>query len=306
LINLVSGGAGLIGSYIIDSLLKKNHKVICIDNFCTGNKNNISKWLNDERFQLIEHDIIKPIDLKVNRIWHFACPASPQKYKIDPIKTSQINFIGTYNMLELAQKNNARILFASSSEIYGNPKVHPQSESYNGCVNPISERSCYVEGKRISESLCFDFFRKYKTQIRIARIFNTYGPRMMPKDGRVISNFISQAINGDPLYIYGSGKQTRSFCYVEDLIIGLNKIMNSDYTLPINLGSQEELSIIDLANLIRKKINKKLKIVHTKESNGDPMNRKPDIELAKRVINWESKTKINDGLDITIKEFLKN
>tara|TARA_Y100000589_G_scaffold282953_1_gene280712 strand:+ start:829 stop:1749 length:921 start_codon:yes stop_codon:yes gene_type:complete len=306
LINLVSGGAGLIGSYIIDSLLSKDNEVICIDNFYTGNKNNISKWLNDKRFQLIEQDIIKPIDLKVNRIWHFACPASPHKYKIDPIKTSQINFIGTYNMLELAKKNNARILFASSSEIYGNPKVHPQNESYYGYVNPISERSCYVEGKRISESLCLDYFRRYKTEIRIARIFNTYGPRMMPKDGRVISNFISQAINGEPLYIYGSGKQTRSFCYIEDLIIGLNKIMNSDYTLPINLGSQEELSIIDLANLIRKKINKRIKIIHTKESKEDPMNRRPDIKLARKVINWESKTKINEGLDITIKEFLKN
>ena len=305
MINLVSGGAGLIGSYIIDNLLSRNNKVICIDNFYTGSKSNINKWLKDERFQLIEHDIIKPIDLKVNRIWHFACPASPHKYKIDPIKTSQINFIGTYNMLELAKKNNARILFASSSEVYGNPKIHPQSESYYGYVNPISERSCYVEGKRMSESLCFDF-RRYKTEIRIARIFNTYGPRMMPNDGRVISNFISQAINGEPLYIYGSGKQTRSFCYVEDLIIGLSKIMNSDYTLPINLGSQEELSIIDLANLIRKKINPKIKIVHTKESIEDPMNRKPDIKLAKRIINWDSKTKINDGLDITIKEFLKN
>ena len=306
MINLVSGGAGLIGSYIIDSLLSRDNEVICIDNFYTGNKNNISKWLNDKRFQLIEQDIIKPIDLKVNRIWHFACPASPHKYKIDPIKTSQINFIGTYNMLELAKKNNARILFASSSEIYGNPKVHPQNESYYGYVNPISERSCYVEGKRISESLCLDYFRRYKTEIRIARIFNTYGPRMMPKDGRVISNFISQAINGEPLYIYGSGKQTRSFCYIEDLIIGLNKIMNSDYTLPINLGSQEELSIIDLANLIRKKINKRIKIIHTKESKEDPMNRRPDIKLARKVINWESKTKINEGLDITIKEFLKN
>jgi len=306
LIPLVSGGAGFFGSYLIDSLFSKDNEVICIDNFYTGNKNNISKWLNDKRFQLIEQDIIKPIDLKVNRIWHFACPASPHKYKIDPIKTSQINFIGTYNMLELAKKNNARILFASSSEIYGNPKVHPQNESYYGYVNPISERSCYVEGKRISESLCLDYFRRYKTEIRIARIFNTYGPRMMPKDGRVISNFISQAINGEPLYIYGSGKQTRSFCYIEDLIIGLNKIMNSDYTLPINLGSQEELSIIDLANLIRKKINKRIKIIHTKESKEDPMNRRPDIKLARKVINWESKTKINEGLDITIKEFLKN
>lgn len=306
MIHLVSGGSGLIGSYLIDNLLRENNKVICIDNFCTGNKNNIIQWLKDDRFTLIEHDIIKPIDLKVNRIWHFACPASPSKYKLDPIKTSQTNFLGTYNMLELAKNYNARILFASSSEIYGNPKVHPQVESYYGHVNPINERSCYVEGKRLSESLCLDYYRAYKTDIRIVRIFNTYGPRMMPKDGRVISNFISQAINEKPLYIYGSGEQTRSFCYVEDLIKGLNKIMNSNYTLPINLGSQEELSIIDLANLIRKKINSKIQIIHMEEFNDEPINRKPDIKLAKKLLNWESKTTIDQGLDLTIKYFLKN
>ena len=212
MIHLVSGGAGLIGSYMIDDLLGKNNKVICIDNFSTGNKKNIIKWLKDDRFKLIEQDIKKPIDLEVDRIWHFACPASPTKYKIDPINTSRTSFIGTYNMLELAKKNNARILIASSSEIYGNPKVHPQPETYFGYVNPISKRSCYVEGKRFCESLALDYLRIHKTDIRIARIFNTYGPRMAPKDGRVISNFISQAICGKPIYIYGSGDQTRSFC----------------------------------------------------------------------------------------------
>ncbi len=253
MIHLVSGGAGLIGSFIIDDLLNKNNKVICLDNFSTGQKKNIKRWLESRNFELIDQDIIKPIDIRVDSIWHFACPASPSKYKIDPIKTSKTNFIGTYNMLELARKYDAKILMASSSEIYGDPKVHPQSETYNGSVNPISDRSCYVEGKRFCESLCLDYYRTYKTEVRIVRIFNAYGPRMMRNDGRVISNFIHQAMNGKPLYIYGSGTQTRSFCYIEDLIIGLKKIMQSDYIYPINIGSQEELSIIELANLIRKK-----------------------------------------------------
>ena len=305
MIHLVSGGAGLIGSFLIDDLLKENNnKVICIDNFSTGCKSNISRWVNNDRFKLIEHDVIKPIDLKVDRIWHFACPASPHRYKIDPIKTSQINFLGTFNMLELAKKYDARILMASSSEIYGDPKVHPQPENYFGFVNPISERSCYVEGKRFSESLCFDYFRTHSTDIRIVRIFNTYGPRMMAKDGRVICNFIFQALNDKALYVYGSGHQTRSFCFVEDLIIGLKKIMNSNYTLPINLGSQEELSIIDLANLIRKKINNKLKIIHTKELKEDPLNRRPDIKLAQKLFNWDPKTTISNGIDRTIEYFL--
>ena len=306
MIHLVSGGAGLIGSHIIDDLLGKKNKVICIDNFSTGNKKNIIKWLKDDRFKLIEQDITKPIDLEVNRIWHFACPASPTKYKIDPINTSRTSFIGTYNMLELAKKNNARILIASSSEIYGNPKVHPQPESYFGYVNPISKRSCYVEGKRFCESLALDYLRIHKTDIRIARIFNTYGPRMAQKDGRVISNFISQAICGKPIYIYGSGDQTRSFCYVDDLILGLKKIMDSNYNLPINLGSQEELSILNLAKLIKKKINDKVDIVHMKELEDDPIRRQPDTDLAVKLLKWKAKTLIEDGLELTIKNFLNN
>lgn len=306
MIHLVSGGAGLIGSYIIDDLLGKKNKVICIDNFSTGNKKNIIKWLKDDRFKLIEQDITKPIDLEVNRIWHFACPASPTKYKIDPINTSRTSFIGTYNMLELAKKNNARILIASSSEIYGNPKVHPQPESYFGYVDPISKRSCYSEGKRFSESLALDYLRIHKTDIRIARIFNTYGPRMVQKDGRVISNFISQAICGKPIYIYGSGDQTRSFCYVDDLIQGLKKIMDSNYNLPINLGSQEELSILNLAKLIKKKINDKVDIVFLKELEDDPIRRQPDTDLAVKLLKWKAKTPIEDGLELTIKNFLNN
>ena len=280
--------------------------VISIDNFVTGDKNNSQFFKGNNLFQFFFHDAVNPIDLDVDRIWHFACPASPTKYKIDPINTSRTSFIGTYNMLELAKKNNARILIASSSEIYGNPKVHPQPETYFGYVNPISKRSCYVEGKRFCESLALDYLRIHKTDIRIARIFNTYGPRMAQKDGRVISNFISQAICGKPMYIYGSGDQTRSFCYVDDLIQGLKKIMDSNYTLPINLGSQEELSILTLAKLIKKKINDKVDIVYMKQLEDDPIRRQPDTDLAVKLLKWKAKTPIEDGLEFTIKNFLND
>ena len=234
--HLVTGGAGFLGSHLIDELMKSdNENVICLDDFSTGNKNNLSKWLNHPNFELIEHDITKPIKFKVNKIWHLACPASPFYYQNNPIKTAKINFLGTLNMLELAKSEKAKILFTSSSEIYGNPEVHPQKESYRGSVNSTGIRSCYVEGKRISETLCSDYQRKHNVDLRIARIFNTYGPRMKPDDGRVISNFIVQAFKKKPLTIFGDGNQTRSFCYVDDLIKGIILLMNSNFSSPINI-----------------------------------------------------------------------
>ena len=303
LIDLVTGGSGFIGSFIIEELLKTNNQVICIDDFSTGNFSNIEKQTKNKNFKLINQNITKPIDIAVDRIWHFASPASPSHYKYNPIKTTSTNFLGTYNMLKLATQYKARILMASSSEIYGDPTIHPQCESYYGNVNPVGERSCYVEGKRVAESLCVDFHRMHKTDIRIARIFNTYGPRMMQNDGRVISNLIFQALLNKQLTVYGKGLQTRSFCFIDDLIIGLLKLMDSDYKAPINLGSQEEISIIELAKLIKKKVNREIKITYKHLPKDDPMKRKPDLELAKSKLNWEPKLSLSKGLDYTIKYF---
>lgn len=305
MINLVTGGAGFVGSYLVDSLIKNNEKVICIDNFSTGRHENIQRWVNNPNFKLIIHDITCPIQINIDKIWHLACPASPFHYQIDPINTSKINFLGTLNMLELARASEARILIASSSEIYGDPELHPQQENYNGSVKTFSDRACYVEGKRIAETLCFDFNKMYKTDIRVARIFNTYGPRMLPNDGRVISNFICQAILGKDLTVYGEGLQTRCFCFIEDLISGLKKLMHSDYSTPINLGSQTELSIIDLAKLIKRKVNNKVNIIYKELPNDDPMRRKPDLSLANNILNWESHTSIEDGIETTISHFNK-
>ena len=270
LINLITGGAGFLGSHLIDKLMQNKEKVICIDNFLTGNKSNISNWLENSNFNLINHDIRKPLDIKADKVWHFGCPASPSKYQLNPILTTEINFLGTFNMLKLAQKNNAKFLLASSSEIYGDPKQHPQKEDYFGNVNPIGKRSCYEVGKRISESLCNDFARLSSLEIRIVRIFNTYGPRLSKNDGRVISNFITQALSNKPLTIYGDGYQTRTFCYVTDLINGLIKVMNNNYSEPINIGSEKEIKIIDLANLIRNKINPSLSIKKLPLPEDDP------------------------------------
>ena len=244
--NLVTGGAGFVGSHLIDRLMHKGEKVVCLDNFLTGNINNIKHWLEDKNFNLIEHDVVDPIEIEVDKIWHLACPASPSKYQKDPIKTTKINFFGAYNMLGLAKKVKAKILLASTSEVYGDPEIHPQPESYKGSVNPIGIRSCYDEGKRISESLFFDYQRQHKIDIKIARIFNTYGPRMNPTDGRVVSNFIVQALKKEALTIFGNGDQTRSFCYVDDLVEGLLLLMESNQNGPINLGNPNEMTIMDL------------------------------------------------------------
>ena len=304
--NLVTGGAGFIGSNLIDKLIKNGENVTCLDNFTTGNKINIRDWEKDSNFTLIEHDIINPINLEVDRIWHLACPASPQYYLKNPLETSKSNFLGTLNMLNLAKELNIKIFFASSSEVYGDPFKHPQDESYNGNVNPIGVRSCYEEGKRIAESLCFDYQRLFKTNICVARIFNTYGPKMKYNDGRVISNFINQALNNQPLTIYGNGNQTRSFCYIDDLVECLIKLMNSTFSGPINIGSDEEISINQLGYLINKRIRNYNLILKKDIQIDDPRIRKPDLNLIKRLINWEPGTSLEEGLEKTIKYFMKN
>ena len=303
--NLVTGGAGFIGSHLIEKLLKNEETVICLDNLHTGRKNNFEEWIGLPNYEFIKHDVINPIDIKVDRIWHLACPASPIHYQEDPIKTARINFLGTYNSLELALKNKAQILFTSTSEVYGDPEKHPQIESYRGNVNPIGIRSCYDEGKRIAETLCFDYKRSHNVDIKIARIFNTYGPRMLQNDGRVVSNFIVQALKKKPLTIYGNGMQTRSFCYVDDLIEGLIKLMNSSISGPVNLGNPHEFKIIDLAKIIIEKANLKQDFVFKDLPMDDPMQRKPVITIAKEKLNWEPLIDLESGLTRTIKYFVK-
>ena len=303
MINLVTGGAGFLGSHLIDKLIARGEKVITIDNLSTGNIDNISHLLRNDSFDFIEHDVINPIEIKCDRIWHLACPASPIQYQKNPIKTAQTSFLGTNNMLELALNCNAKLLFASTSEVYGDPEVKVQNENYKGSVNPIGTRSCYDEGKRIAESLCFDYFRTHNVQIGVARIFNTYGPRMAKNDGRVVSNFICQSLLGKPITIYGNGNQTRSFCYVEDLIEGLLKIMDSNSTGPINLGNSNEISIYKLASKIKSKINNNLNIIHKPLPEDDPKQRKPDLSRAKEILNWEPEFDLDIGLDSTIKYF---
>ena len=301
--HLVTGGAGFLGSHLVDRLMEAGEEVICLDNYFTGSKRNIAQWMNNPSFELVRHDVTNPIELEVDRIWHLACPASPISYQYNPIKTAKTSFLGTYNMLGLARRVKARLLLASTSEIYGDPEVHPQPESYRGSVNTIGVRSCYDEGKRISETLCSDYQRMHGLEIRVARIFNTYGPRMLPHDGRVISNFVVQALQKNPITIYGDGSQTRSFCYVDDLIDGLIKLMNSDYTRPINLGNPQEFTISRLADLIRFRINQGLEITHTKLPEDDPRQRQPLIELAKKELGWQPKTSLEDGLTETIEYF---
>ena len=304
--NLVTGGAGFVGSHLIDRLMRDKEHVICIDNFVTGTKKNINYWINNSNFELINHDIVNPIELDVDKIWHLACPASPIHYQINPIKTAKTSFLGTYNMLGMAKKCKAKFLLASTSEVYGDPEIHPQSEQYNGNVNPTGIRSCYDEGKRIAESLASDYMRNHGIDIRIARIFNTYGPRMLANDGRVISNFICQALNNKPLTIYGKGLQTRSFCYIDDLVEGLIKLMNASYKYPVNLGNPEEFSIIDLARIIRDKINKNVQIILKELPPDDPKQRNPNINLAREKLQWEPFIKLDNGLDKTIEYFKNN
>ena len=302
-INLITGGAGFLGSHLTDKLLNNGEEVICLDNFFTGTKKNLQKWAGHPRFELIRHDVIEPIYLEVDKIWHLACPASPIHYQSNPIKTAKTSFLGTYNMLGLARRVNAKFLLASTSEIYGDPKVHPQPESYRGNVNTIGVRSCYDEGKRIAETLCSDYLRMHNTDIKIMRIFNTYGPRMLPDDGRVVSTFICQALRSLPLTVFGDGSQTRSFCYVDDLIEGMVKLMDSNEKGPVNIGNPYEFTVIELANLIINKIDKNLKIINKPLPEDDPLQRKPNIDLASEKLGWSPKILLNDGLDLTISYF---
>lgn len=305
--NLVTGGAGFLGSNLIDNLMSSGEKVICLDNYLSGRKINLKRWMNNPRFSFIEHDIITPIKIKnnIDKIWHLACPASKTAYKKDPINTSKINYLGTYNMLILAKNFNAKFLLASSSEIYGQPEVHPQTEIYNGSVNCIGERSSYIEGKRIAESLCFDFKRLFNIDVKIARIFNTYGPKMKINDGRVIANFIVKCIRNEPIIIYGEGSQTRSFCYVDDLINGLNLLMKSNYSGPMNIGNPQELKILELAKLISSKIGNDLKIVYEDLPADDTFKRKPCINLANNALGWEPKISLDLGIEKTMNYFRK-
>tara|TARA_Y100000739_G_scaffold91924_1_gene78665 strand:+ start:355 stop:1278 length:924 start_codon:yes stop_codon:yes gene_type:complete len=303
--NLVTGGAGFLGSHLIDRLIKNSEEVICLDNYFTGRKSNINQWLENKNFELIRHDVVNPIQLEVDRIWHLACPASPIHYQSNPIKTSKTSFLGTYNMLGLARRVNARILLASTSEVYGDPEIHPQPEEYKGSVNPIGIRSCYDEGKRIAESLCFDYQRMHNSEIRVARIFNTYGPRMILNDGRVVSNFIIQALTNQPITIYGDGSQTRSFCYVDDLIDGLIALMNSSESGPINIGNPNEFTIKKLAEMVIKKVNSNSKFIFMNLPQDDPLQRRPVIDKAKNKLNWYPTVDLEEGLINTINYFKK-
>ncbi|MEA5441898.1 UDP-glucuronic acid decarboxylase family protein [Cyanobium gracile] len=301
--NLITGGAGFLGSHLVDRLMEAGEEVICLDNFYTGRKDNIRHWLGHANFELIRHDVTEPIRLEVDRIWHLACPASPVHYQSNPIKTAKTSFLGTYNMLGLARRVGARLLLASTSEVYGDPEVHPQPESYRGCVNTIGIRSCYDEGKRIAETLCFDYQRMHGTEIRVMRIFNTYGPRMLPDDGRVVSNFIVQALQGHSLTLYGDGSQTRSFCYVDDLIEGMIRLMNGDHTGPINIGNPGEFTIRQLAERVRDRIQPGLELTTQPLPQDDPLQRQPVIDLARDLLGWEPKVSLDEGLEPTIAYF---
>ena len=302
--HLVAGGAGFIGSKIIEHLVLGGEEVVCIDNLISGSKFNLKEWESHENFNFIEHDLIKPVKLEVDKIWHLSCPASPTNYQLDPIKTLNTCFNATLNLLELAKINNAKLLLTSSSEIYGNAERHPQDEQYFGLVNSFGPRSCYSEGKRISESLCYAYNKKYKLDISVARLFNVFGPKMLPNDGRVISNFIGNALQGKALFINGNGNQTRSFCYIDDIVDGLIKLMNSNCSFPINMGNpDEEYSILEVANLILKLLNLEIGIEFGPEIADEPFKRRPDISKAKKFLNWEPKYSFIYGLQKTIDQF---
>ncbi len=304
--HLVTGGAGFVGSHLIDKLMNKGDYIYCLDNFMTGNNSNIKHWEDNKNFEMINHDVTQKISLNIDKIWHLACPASPKHYQRDPIKTTKISFLGTLNMLELAKEQDAEFLLASTSEVYGDPEIHPQPESYKGSVNCTGIRSCYDEGKRIAESLSFDFLRMHNLKIHIVRIFNTYGPRMRSDDGRVVSNFIYQALTGQPLTIYGDGKQTRSFCYVDDLVDGLYKLMYSKTIGPVNIGNPCEISILELSEIIKNKFNKEIPTIYKPFPQDDPLQRKPNIELAKKELDWEPEIDFNKGIQKTIEYFKRN
>jgi len=302
---LVTGGAGFIGSHLCERLVSEGHDVICLDNYFTGTKDNVAKLMGRSNFELLRHDVTFPLYVEVDEIYNMACPASPVHYQYDPVQTTKTSVHGAINMLGLAKRTGAKIFQASTSEVYGDPEVHPQPESYRGNVNPIGPRSCYDEGKRCAETLFFDYYRQFRTNIRVARFFNTYGPRMRPDDGRVVSNFIVQGLRGEPITIYGDGSQTRSFCFVDDMIDGIVRLMAApdDLTGPMNLGNPGEFSIAQLAQLVVEMTGSKSKIEYRPLPEDDPMQRCPDISFAKRALGWEPTIPLAQGLEQTIAYF---
>ena len=302
---LVTGGAGFLGSHLCERLIDQGHDVLCVDNYFTGSKKNIEHLLDHPRFELMRHDVTFPLYVEVDEIYNLACPASPIHYQWDPVQTTKTSVHGAINMLGLAKRVKAKILQASTSEVYGDPEVHPQPESYWGKVNPVGIRSCYDEGKRCAETLFFDYWRQHNLSIKVVRIFNTYGPRMHPNDGRVVSNFIVQALKGQDITIYGDGSQTRSFCYRDDLIEAMMRAMNTgdDFTGPVNIGNPGEFSMLELAELVLKITGSKSKIIFQPLPQDDPRQRQPDISLAKSTLSWEPKVKLEDGLKETIAYF---
>ncbi|MBC8121124.1 MAG: SDR family oxidoreductase [Gemmatimonadaceae bacterium] len=300
---LVTGGAGFIGSHLCERLLAQGHEVLCLDNFFTGSRSNVIHLFSEPYFELVRHDVIEPILLEVDRIYHLACPASPVHYQFNPVKTIKTSVIGTINMLGLAKRVKARILLASTSEVYGDPLVHPQTEDYWGNVNPIGIRSCYDESKRLAETLMFDYHRQNDVDIRIIRIFNTYGPRMNENDGRVVSNFIVQTLRGQALTVYGEGQQTRSFCYVDDLVDGMMRLMEGPHVGPINVGNPNEFTILQLAEAVRDLVNPDAEIVFKPLPSDDPRQRQPDITRARTLLGWEPRVQLQEGLKRTIADF---
>lgn len=302
---LVTGGAGFLGSHLIDRLIEQGHEVICADNLFTGSKRNFEHLHNHPRFEFIRHDVCNTLKVEVDEIYNLACPASPVHYQYNPVLTTKTSVMGAMNMLGLAKRLRCRVFQASTSEVYGDPEVHPQREDYWGHVNPIGTRSCYDEGKRCAETLFFDYHRQHGVEIKVARIFNTYGPRMHPKDGRVVSNFITQALNGEDLTVYGDGSQTRSFCYRDDLVEGFLRLMDSpkEVTGPVNLGNPGEFTMIELAEQVLKLTASRSKIVHLPLPQDDPRQRRPDITLAKQKLGWEPKVPLAEGLKLTIEYF---
>lgn len=301
---LVTGGAGFIGSHLCEKLLNQGNEVICLDNFFTGRKENIAHLMDNPVFEVVRHDVIEPILIEVDQIYNLACPASPVHYQYNPVKTIKTNIMGALNMLGLAKRVRARILQASTSEVYGDPKVHPQTEDYWGNTNPIGPRACYDEGKRCAETLMFAYNKQNGVDIKVIRIFNTYGPRMLENDGRVVSNFIVQALRGQDITIYGDGSQTRSFCYVDDLVDGIIRMMeNNDVTGPVNLGNPGEFTVLGLANIIRRLTGSSSKVIQMPLPPDDPIQRRPDITIAKKTLDWNPTIKLEDGLKKTISYF---
>jgi UDP-glucuronate decarboxylase len=302
---LVTGGAGFLGSHLCERLLNEGNEVLCVDNFFTGSRQNISHLMDNKNFELLRHDVTFPLYVEVDEIYNLACPASPVHYQFDPVQTTKTSVMGAINMLGLAKRLKIKVLQASTSEVYGDPEIHPQPETYKGSVNPIGIRACYDEGKRCAETLFFDYHRQHNVQIKVMRIFNTYGPRMHPNDGRVVSNFIVQALKGEDITVYGKGDQTRSFCYCDDLIDGMVRLMNSgnDITGPINIGNPSEFTILELAKKVIELTNSKSKIIYMPLPQDDPMQRKPVIDLAREKLGWEPKVQLEEGLKKTIEYF---